>query len=696
MSYTINVGGKIIISAKGGIKTFAKEDIVLNAGKTISLKGEENGVSFGEPEDAPKIRIEPFHFPACVYFYRSKAQAEGKYGKLDKEYDGEFGFDTFDKKVCAEGTYTNYETIISAVPAEETVKDEKVHLTSYASLYPPNVLDNPNNTKSKITLYVLAKEDEKKKKDTHDVKFVSSNPNAIRIISNDTLTMTVGDKNPQPITIECIAPFDKDVEIKALGVGDVFPIGRLVIKANATRYKTTIQPVEVIFEDSSQSNSPSTGLITKTHEPFFKELEKKFNTKSFNQAYIYGLLASQTYQIKFNKSDFAKYFIEEPTLKKTYLIKKIGEDSDAKDFNKLVESKFANLLANIQNNKTAEIEIKVVRQIKKFLEIFDTKFDYKRKINIQYHIKKHQEKIATKAWNDSEVQKQYQEYLKLKKQLEQAATPIPLPQNEVLYLFYTKSLYGGTSQESIDVGIATATANNTSLKESNISTVYAYSLHESGICYIFDVALNNTGIGIDTIIHELGHSLGLHHTFETTLGKSEKRIVGKRYKEDIKSEINSLESKKKKKNETVNYESNCGIKYSRIKGVLERIENVSISLFEQYFLESLILPNEGALDMESNNEFFIGKSESSEEENLTIQDIHNKIKELEEEIKKSESLIIHNNWHEQSKTEENYMDYTQFFNKEPNTDFQYKRYTNKQWEKMQQIGSDKKYLIKLQ
>lgn len=50
MSYTSNVGGKLIVKAKGDIKTYAKEDIVFNAGKTISFKGDEKGVSFGKPE----------------------------------------------------------------------------------------------------------------------------------------------------------------------------------------------------------------------------------------------------------------------------------------------------------------------------------------------------------------------------------------------------------------------------------------------------------------------------------------------------------------------------------------------------------------------------------------------------------------------------------------------------------------------
>jgi hypothetical protein len=50
MSYTSNIGGKLIITAKGSIKTYAKENIELNSTKAITLTGKENGVNFAKPK----------------------------------------------------------------------------------------------------------------------------------------------------------------------------------------------------------------------------------------------------------------------------------------------------------------------------------------------------------------------------------------------------------------------------------------------------------------------------------------------------------------------------------------------------------------------------------------------------------------------------------------------------------------------
>ncbi|QOG89403.1 hypothetical protein HUE46_04895 [Flavobacterium columnare] len=50
MAYKSIIGGKLIVTAKEGINHYAKEDIIINSNKTINLKGEEKGVSYGEPE----------------------------------------------------------------------------------------------------------------------------------------------------------------------------------------------------------------------------------------------------------------------------------------------------------------------------------------------------------------------------------------------------------------------------------------------------------------------------------------------------------------------------------------------------------------------------------------------------------------------------------------------------------------------
>jgi hypothetical protein len=68
MSYTSNIGGKLIVNAKGSIKTYAKEDIELNSAKTITLTGKEKGVSFGKPKSPPKPQI----LAKCVVLFRPK------------------------------------------------------------------------------------------------------------------------------------------------------------------------------------------------------------------------------------------------------------------------------------------------------------------------------------------------------------------------------------------------------------------------------------------------------------------------------------------------------------------------------------------------------------------------------------------------------------------------------------------------
>lgn len=50
MSYTSNIGGKFIVTAKGNINDFAQEDIIIDTNKTINIKGDEKGLSYNTPE----------------------------------------------------------------------------------------------------------------------------------------------------------------------------------------------------------------------------------------------------------------------------------------------------------------------------------------------------------------------------------------------------------------------------------------------------------------------------------------------------------------------------------------------------------------------------------------------------------------------------------------------------------------------
>jgi hypothetical protein len=52
------VAGTITKTSEGAYQMYSEESIVFNSGKTISEVGEENGVIFGNPKDAPKVKKE--------------------------------------------------------------------------------------------------------------------------------------------------------------------------------------------------------------------------------------------------------------------------------------------------------------------------------------------------------------------------------------------------------------------------------------------------------------------------------------------------------------------------------------------------------------------------------------------------------------------------------------------------------------
>ena len=60
------VGGTITKTTEGAHHMYSEENIVFNSGKTITEAGEENGIVFGEPKDAPNFEIRKW----SRYFYR--------------------------------------------------------------------------------------------------------------------------------------------------------------------------------------------------------------------------------------------------------------------------------------------------------------------------------------------------------------------------------------------------------------------------------------------------------------------------------------------------------------------------------------------------------------------------------------------------------------------------------------------------
>ncbi len=74
MSYRSYVGGKIIVTVGGDFNTYSEGDITFNAAKKITFTGEENGVIFGEPKDAPQREQKTFNpeFIAYARYWQDK------------------------------------------------------------------------------------------------------------------------------------------------------------------------------------------------------------------------------------------------------------------------------------------------------------------------------------------------------------------------------------------------------------------------------------------------------------------------------------------------------------------------------------------------------------------------------------------------------------------------------------------------
>lgn len=80
MSYTLFVEGKITETTGGDHHVFSNKIISFNANGAITQTGEENGITFGEPKNAPPLEINNIYVKV----------------RLKEPYNGEFGFDWAD------------------------------------------------------------------------------------------------------------------------------------------------------------------------------------------------------------------------------------------------------------------------------------------------------------------------------------------------------------------------------------------------------------------------------------------------------------------------------------------------------------------------------------------------------------------------------------------------------------------------
>lgn len=647
-------------------------------------------VSFGDYK--PSKVFDNQIFSACIQFYRSKEHSKRKYGNLDKSYKGEFGFDKFDDKVCAEGLLSEYQSLDTIIPKEETINDIRKYLCAYLSIWPPNVEGNLDNKKSTVTLYVKAEKGTIELGKSSDIEFTSTNKNII--IVGNTLNLTI-DGDAKPLTIECKGAFENDVTIEARAVGEFQVLGKLIIKANAIRYKTIIQPVELSFGTDKILTDHNIH-----HTNFIVNLVKEFNYNSFNQAYIYGELAPTTKRIVLKIEEFLNEkllsFKDETNL---YLKKDSEADDATRYYNNKIEDNYFSSITSKKNKQAAKEKLQ--NTIRDFYIQFDKKFSFSQNSKLKYILKKYKEKVLTTAWDDPNVQKAYKDYQGAKSDYKEFPNDeINLNKEKKLHIFYTKDIHG---------------AKNPTDK------VIAYSELASGVAHIFDSALTNPD-AFTTILHELGHSLGLNHTFDKNLGTYKLKEPNKRYEDDVLNDIDKLEGKngkidqleaeKKKLIEAskIAQQENLNpnevfvlkqlqMRYNLIQKAIE-VKNVDINYFEKIFLDMLLLGPDGksgTIKMESNP-----LNTATDNSNLTINKIDDEIKIAKEKLallkmekKNIQEAKILDKFQKKTRTKENFMDYNQSSNGNIETSFERKSFYQWQWKEMQNTGIQNRFLEKI-
>ncbi|MEN7551861.1 hypothetical protein AAG747_28350 [Rapidithrix thailandica] len=499
------------------------------------------------------IQVKPLGLPIdpfVVDFYRSREQADGKYGKGDKSYDGAFGFDRFDEDVAAEGRINEYPKLAGIVQKDKNISGNRDYLCPYLSIWPPNVQGNMNNTKNTVEVVVRLEKGKGFKGKCGKqgtAKLISSDPSSITIDGgpDKSLTLNLDTKESQlpTIKLECLKPFSSEVYITAEISNKV--VGKLIIYPNDQRFKTTIQPVYVSF-----SNNPSTIKSVPTSSiPDIQEAQLKdyLNNKSFNQALIYSEVASTTHHIRLNRGIGLNAFLSTPPGNKTYLSNK---NADRQRFNTLVKEEYVRLTRTPQ--QTAEIAAKqnaytqsgMYQAVQDFMTEFSRLVNYNTQAStkvdqIRAAQAAHTQQRFTQAWNNplinNGVNGKYDAYLKAEQRMKalltqqgvtnETITPTDRLVNSVtktIYVFYYKDIYAS---------FAESTNSDTS------KCVPGYTYRGGGISHIF-----SSGFSIvDAIVHEVGHGLGLPHTFSEELKSS--KVVPERTREEIDQEIKGKKMK---------------------------------------------------------------------------------------------------------------------------------------------------------
>ena len=510
--------------------------------------------------------------PCVVSFYRSKKHAEGKYGKDDPLYKGEYGFDRFDEDVMAEGLVNEYDFVKGVEADEEVVDGDHRHPCSYISLYPPN--PDGNISKAKVTVRLQkSKKYERGDPNFGMIHFESSDPSSVQIVSPvkdslSTLILTMESRDDTTnsaiafgeLEIECLKEFPSQVSITAIrrvkNKKDRV-VGKLIVYPNAKRYTTVIQPIVVklgLTTSDSKTDVPSATM------PVIQaiKLEQMLNQNSLNQALIHSKVATNTHTFTFNQSKLSKYIQSEGG--KNYLMK---DDNLRQEFNTYIENQYALLLGD---TSTAEEETKknkayndsgMHEAFQNFRKVFHSKFGYDtdprspfkearsafnetfKIVDKKTGVKLNKTGLTGYAFNHRRVKAAYNECLAAETRMNQ------LLKNWGIDTTKEKGLHAsGIEKKGLihvfyypDIEAAYSDNTNTAVDK---PLVPGYTSTGNGVSHIF-----NKGFSIvDAIIHEIGHGLGLPHPFAKSLGRAKDPTI--KTKEDYEKELDLAEKELEK------------------------------------------------------------------------------------------------------------------------------------------------------
>ena len=379
-----------------------------------------------------------FDFNGTIQFYRSKNHSEGKLGAEDPFYNGEFGFDLYDKDHCPKGSVIYY-LDQNGKPIEN--KNYSGYVAPYLSIWPPKI----DKEKSSVILYAKASDNtsvidllkyecKEWNKVTKDFSVLSED----KKLEVEKL-QTANSEKYYRIKIQCIKPFENDISIVAKY--NEKEVGRIIVKANAKVYETTIQPVLINFGVIA-----STTIQLKDNDKFVKDLLTYFNKNSFNQAYIKGKLADETHMVTFLKSDFIKDDVvkEKGKYKNLFVNYTESNQKNAEEYNNLIEQRYASIYHEVTENQ-ANIE-KMENCIKLILNKFKNDFDYDKTSNIKKAKQFHENHVATNAWNIIK-DTLYKDYFQYKTEYLKSQS-VNLSPNNIIYIFINNSIEGGKNEDA--------------------------------------------------------------------------------------------------------------------------------------------------------------------------------------------------------------------------------------------------------